>query len=1076
MNRIEKGAGEPAEDNKLIQNLTDRAKEFQCLSQVQSLLHQDHLSPEEVFKGLIEILPTGWRYPELCRVRITYKDAVFMSPGFVLSEYRQEAAIELNGQIAGRLEMAYLSRPPEKKGSVFLPEEQMLLNSIADRLENYLFQKDLKSSMEQWEQAQQEIAAKRQPEWVIVIDLIGKMDSILFSKICRRMLNHLCWIGIDEAQSLMGSLAAAPNLASPEPAQEDKLPGHKVNFLSQEDFSKKIFEVAARYFSDEDILENIRKWMQEDKISFLIRVLEKTDTSLAEISDAVSRYHHLSRSNRIEISSYARSDINALFMERLFTEQLEYIRQARKFLDIDDFYKVLQRTIFPNNSHGKLGGKSAGLFIAEQILKQTKTPVRIPKTWYITSDYSMDFIYYNNLEEAMEQKYKDIEEVRADYPNLIQVFRNSNFPMDFINGISMALEDFGKTPIIVRSSSLLEDRYGTAFAGMYLSIFLPNQGTKEENLTALIDAIVRIYASIFGPDPIEYRKEHGLLEYHEEMAIIMQEVIGNRAGDYYFPTFAGVGFSENEFRWSPRIKREEGLLRIVPGMGTRAVDRLFNDYPILICPSQPTIRVNPSPEEAARYAPREMDVIDLKTNSFQTLPVKALLRELKQNYPENDKVFSAYQDNQIIRKNRFQIDYDKDDLIITMNGFIEDRKTIELLKYILKTLESRMNIPVDIEFAWARGELYLLQCRPQASSGQSAAVPIPSHIPGTSILFTADKYITNGAMGNISHVVYVDEEAYAKTAEVEKLERVGQAVGRLNYLLPKRQFILMGPGRWGSRGDITLGVKVNYSDINNTLLLVEIAREKGGYMPELSFGTHFFQDLVESSIRYLPLYPDEGENVFHRNFLTTSRNMLPELLPEYAQLEDLIYVVDIPQETGGKCLNVIMNGDEGKAVAFLAEGTGPAAHPESPAAGAWVPESQEDHWRWRLAMAERIAKTLDTGALGVKAFYVLGSSKNGTAGPESDIDLLIHVTGEAEKTAKLNLWLSGWSLCLEQVNYLRTGKRGGGVLDIQLITDKDLAENSSYAQKIGAVTDAALEIPVAAAEASRPAGVYPVSE
>jgi hypothetical protein len=816
--------------------------------------------------------------------------------------------------------------------------------------------------------------------------------------------------------------------------------------------------------------------MQEDKISFLIRVLEKTDTSLAEISDAVSRYHHLSRSNRIEISSYARSDINALFMERLFTEQLEYIRQARKSLDIDDFYKVLQRTIFPNNSHGKLGGKSAGLFIAEQILKRSKNRIKTPRTWYITSDYSMDFIYYNNLEEAMEQKYKDIEEVRADYPNLIQVFRNSNFPMDFLNGISMALEDFGSTPIIVRSSSLLEDRYGTAFAGMYLSIFLPNQGTKDENLAALTDAIVQIYASIFGPDPIEYRKEHGLLEYHEEMAIIMQEVIGNRAGDYYFPTFAGVGFSENEFRWSPRIKREEGLLRIVPGLGTRAVDRLFNDYPILICPSQPSIRVNASPEEAARYCPREMDVLNLKANLFETVNIKTLLRELKTNYPDNDRVFAVYQDNQILRKNRFQIDYDQDDLVPTLEGLVGDGKTIELLKFVLDTLAEQTGIPVDIEFAWARGELYLLQCRPQASSGQSTAVPIP-HVPGNNILFSASKYINNGAIGSITHVVYVDEETYGKTEDLNKLERVGQAVGKLNYLLPKRQFILMGPGRWGSRGDITLGVKVNYSDISNTVLLIEIARKKGSYMPELSFGTHFFQDLVEASIRYLPLYPGDGDNIFNEHFLVSSRNMLPELLPEYADLAELVYVVDIPKQTGGKCLNVIMNSDEGKALAFFAEGSGVAFSAPQTANAAALSENQEDHWRWRMAMAERIAQTLDAEALGVKAFYVLGSAKNATASATSDIDLLIHITGDDEKTARLKLWLSGWSLCLEQFNYLRTGKRSGALLDIQFITDKDLAEGSGYAQKIGAPTDAALEIPlVKNGPPQEYRGIFPVSE
>ena len=94
---------------------------------------------------------------------------------------------------------------------------------------------------------------------------------------------------------------------------------------------------------------------------------------------------------------------------------------------------------------------------------------------------------------------------------------------------------------------------------------------------------------------------------------------------------------------------------------------------------------------------------------------------------------------------------------------------------------------------------------------------------------------------------------------------VGRAVGRLNKLLPKRQFILIGPGRWGSRGDIKLGVPVTYSDINNSAMLIEVARQKGNYLPDLSFGTHFFQDLVEASIRYLPLYPDDPEIAFQED-------------------------------------------------------------------------------------------------------------------------------------------------------------------------------------------------------------------
>ena len=135
----------------------------------------------------------------------------------------------------------------------------------------------------------------------------------------------------------------------------------------------------------------------------------------------------------------------------------------------------------------------------------------------------------------------------------------------------------------------------------------------------------------------------------------------------------------------------------------------------------------------------------------------------------------------------------------------------------------------------------------------------------------------------------------AELGELDDLRDVGRAVGRLNKMLSKRQFVLMGPGRWGSRGDIKLGVSVTYSDINNTAALIEIARKRGQYVPDLSFGTHFFQDLVEASIRYLPLYPDEPDVIFNEAFLGEARNILADLLPEYARLQHVVRVIDVPK-------------------------------------------------------------------------------------------------------------------------------------------------------------------------------------
>ena len=193
--------------------------------------------------------------------------------------------------------------------------------------------------------------------------------------------------------------------------------------------------------------------------------------------------------------------------------------------------------------------------------------MKVPRTWYVTSDALLSFILHNNLEDVYDRRFMEIDRVRQQYPHVVQVFKSSAFPPELVKGLSVALDDLGDRPLIVRSSSLLEDRTGSSFSGKYKSLFLANSGTKQERLSALQDAVAEVYASIFGPDPIEYRAERGLLEVHEEMGVMIQEVVGTRIGKYFLPSYSGVAFSANEFRWSPRIKREDGLVRLGAWIG-----------------------------------------------------------------------------------------------------------------------------------------------------------------------------------------------------------------------------------------------------------------------------------------------------------------------------------------------------------------------------------------------------------------------------------------------------------------------------------------------------------------------------
>ncbi|MDP3581477.1 MAG: nucleotidyltransferase domain-containing protein, partial [Ignavibacteria bacterium] len=351
-------------------------------------------------------------------------------------------------------------------------------------------------------------------------------------------------------------------------------------------------------------------------------------------------------------------------------------------------------------------------------------------------------------------------------------------------------------------------------------------------------------------------------------------------------------------------------------------------------------------------------------------------------------------------------------------------------------------------------DLYLLQCRPQSYSGEASPDSIPKDIPTDCIVFTANKFVSNGKVPDITHIVYFDPTKYTEIEDRETMLMVGRAVGKLNKALPKRKFILMGPGRWGSRGDIKLGVNVTYSDINNTSMLIEIARKKGNYVPDLSFGTHFFQDLVEANIRYLPLYPDTEEIIFNEKFLLESENVLTDILPEFSELSSVIHVIDVAKSTNGSIMKVLINADIESAVGMFAQPSTEVVEEKEMKEQSYE-YNPGDHWRWRMKMAERIASEIDPERFGVKGVYVFGSTKNATASPESDIDLIVHIDKAKCNVEQLRLWFEGWSLALSEVNYLRTGRKTKSLLDVQFVSDLDITGKAGFGQKINAATDAA---------------------
>ncbi|WP_420641840.1 PEP/pyruvate-binding domain-containing protein [Candidatus Leptofilum sp.] len=623
-------------------------------------------------------------------------------------------------------------------------------------------------------------------------------------------------------------------------------------------------------------------------------------------------------------------EIKVVLIKGMISDQLRFIAVAKHVLSIDDLRRIYRRRI----GGGKIGGKSAGMVLAWKILQQTPIDdsldisdfVEIPDSYFLGSEVIYEFRLMNNLEHYMNQKYRPLDEIRKDHPKIEEEHLAGSFPAHIIYRLNLMLDEFGDDPIIVRSSSLLEDNFGFSFAGKYNSYFCPNQGTREENLEDLLDAIRRVYASTINPDAILYRQHHGLIDYDERMAVLLQRVRGKRYGRYFFPTIAGVGFSRNPFRWHPKIDRDVGFLRIVWGIGTRAVDRVANDYPRMISLSHPQLRPESTPAAQRQYAQWFVDLVDLETNEFATLPIEKVLGI---DYP--GLRYIASQDKGDYLQRILSVGgLNRDDrFVLTFEALVRDRKFVSLMRTALANLEKGYKTPVDIEFTvevmpgrpYPEFKLHLLQCRPLSQRKNEEQVTLPTNVPKQRILFTSRGLIPNGRATQVRYIIFVNPKTYREIPDTTTKLELGRAIGRLNKLLEGESFILIGPGRWGST-NLELGVRVTYADIYNTKVLIELGVEQDGKPPELSYGTHFFQDLVESGIFSLPIPLHLEGASFNWRFFRLAPSCLSTLLPEDENLTDYLQVIDLPQVTNGYRLDVIMDGTTNdEAIGHLVEST-----------------------------------------------------------------------------------------------------------------------------------------------------------
>ncbi|MBU4376217.1 MAG: PEP/pyruvate-binding domain-containing protein [Candidatus Omnitrophica bacterium] len=553
---------------------------------------------------------------------------------------------------------------------------------------------------------------------------------------------------------------------------------------------------------------------------------------------------------------------------------------------------------------GFIGGKAAGMLLARKMLLKDRSFdwAKISEehdSFYIGADVFYTYIVQNGwwklrMEQKTEEGYFEIARVLKDK----MLF--GKFPEELMEQFQQMIEYFGTSPIIVRSSSLLEDGFGNAFAGKYESIFCPNQGTPEERYIKFAEAVKRIYSSAMGEEALNYRLQRGLHKRDEQMALLVQRVSGSYHKNYFFPDIAGVGISYNTYVWNEKMDAKAGMVRLVAGLGTRAVNRVEGDYARIVALDQPLLRPYSDINDIRKFSQHEVDLIDVKENSFKSVSFLDLLSE--KTGLRLDEI--ALKDEEITAQMAERGVEDKEYSILTFDNLVSKRSFITILKKILKILESNYKYPVDIEFTinfnknsakGARFKINLLQCRPLQTRGLGKKVDIPERIAADKVLFEAESHFLGGNISQpIKRLIYIKPEKYLELGQQDKYE-IARIVGRLNKLIANKDqmpTVLLGPGRWGTSTP-SLGVPVSFFEINKMSVLSEVAFEGGNLLPELSFGTHFFQDLVESNIFYVALFPREGKESFNKEMLEHSRNLLADLLPESSKYSGVVGVYDL---------------------------------------------------------------------------------------------------------------------------------------------------------------------------------------
>ncbi|SDB33867.1 PEP/pyruvate-binding domain-containing protein [Butyrivibrio sp. INlla16] len=655
-------------------------------------------------------------------------------------------------------------------------------------------------------------------------------------------------------------------------------------------------------------------WNRDSETMFLPHIYKKEDGTFRPILDGVqsSRFYQVLDNfqrpgedqyidfwdrffnmAKMQFDNHMDIEESCNMMCNIMMTRDEKMRQmVKKHFRPEDYFNVRSHMI----GTGLIGGKACGMLLSRAIIRNMAPEINEVlephDSFFIGSDIYYTYIVDNEfwdirVRQRTEEEYFSLAEEFADK------LKMGVFSEDLRTQFGHILEYYGQDPFIVRSSSILEDGFGNAFAGKYESVFCANRGTLEERLTEFENAIRTVYASSMSLSALDYRKRRGLDKRDEQMALLVQRVSGSYYGQYYMPCAAGVGYSYSPYKFLSGIDPKAGMLRLVMGLGTSAVDRTMGSYPRLVSLDMPEATSSVTIAEKHQFSQRAVEAVDVGEHALKRLE----LREIESKLPmylintllEHDfEVEDSLKERGIYRDVRF----------ISCRGLVKKEQLMTQMQQLMQVIQKEYEHAVDIEFTMNLSEngeysINLLQCRPLQIFKDTAAVEIPENIPKEKIILES----VGASMGlsrsvQIDLIVYVDPKAYYNMPYAEK-SGIANLIGKVNWTYREqgRRMLLIVPGRIGTSSP-ELGVPTTFADISEFEAVCEVEEKEVGYNPELSYGSHIFQDLVEADILYTAVFANEKTLAFAPDKLSAYKDISSDFISDEKN-KDIARVYDL---------------------------------------------------------------------------------------------------------------------------------------------------------------------------------------